>query len=98
MNTSELIICPECGQAKSNIKRYVLFETVIFILIAVRYKFNVYICCSECMKKNIIKKTFNFNILTAWFLWLILILPWHFIAYLLTYTNGHSLLIKKQFN
>jgi len=35
-----------------------------------------YVACPRCMKKEIIKKGFTYNILTANALWLVAILPW----------------------
>jgi hypothetical protein len=92
---NQLVVCNECKQTKTNIKRYRLFDTIVFVVFAARHESSVYTCCSECMREKIIKKTFNYNIFTAWALWLILMLPWHSFAYLLTYTNGHSRAIRK---
>ena len=83
-------ICPNCHHVREDLKHYVLFETVIFLVFAVSVKTDWHSCCSPCMRQLILKKTFNSNILTAWALWVMMILPWHLIAYLLTYTAGHS--------
>lgn len=86
----KFICCPECGEPKSNIKRFVLFSYILFLLIGARFKTSAYICCSGCMRKRIIRNTFNLNILSANVLWLIVILPWNIIAFLCTFISGHS--------
>jgi hypothetical protein len=92
---NQLIICPECCQPKGNIKRYKLFDNLLFLVFGAQAESSIYTCCSECMRKKIIKKTFNHNILAGWALWLVLIIPWHLIAYSLTYLWGHSKSVRK---
>lgn len=72
-----------------------MWDKIIFLVIAAQHQSRQYTCCSECMREKIPKKTFNRNILTAWVLWVILMFPWHMIAYVLTYLPGHSKSVKK---
>lgn len=92
---NQLIVCPECGVPKSNIKRYRLFDRFIGMVVAAQYESSIHTCCSDCMRSTIIKKTFGWIILNANLFWVVLILPWHTAAYLLSFLEGHSPLVKK---
>ena len=92
---NQLIVCPVCKISKNNIKRHRLFDRLLFLIIVVQHETGLYTCCSQCMRKKIVKKTFNYTILTAWILWVLIIIPWHLIVYVLTFSPGHSNSVKK---
>jgi phosphate/sulfate permease len=87
---NKLIKCRVCHIPKNNIKEYKLFNSVVFIGIAILHRSATHTCCAQCMRKLIIKKTFNISILTAWILWPIMPFLFHFIVFLISFTKGHS--------
>jgi len=96
-NENQMILCPACGVPKNNIKRFVLMERVICILIAANMQQSTYTCCAECMRPIIIRKTINTNIITANFIRLPVILPMHIIKFFLIYLEGHFKSITKKY-
>lgn len=86
----QFIICPVCGEPKTNVKRFVLISFALFLLFGASYRTTVNICCSVCMRKSIIRNTFNLNILTANVLWLVVILPCNIVQFIRSYVPGHS--------
>ncbi len=82
--------CPVCGKETTSLKGYTLYERLVFLIILVSHKTNFYTACPHCMRKIIVRKTFNSTIVTGWILWLVLILPWHALAYLFTFSPGLS--------
>ena len=90
-----LIRCPECGELSDSIKRFKMFDYLIFIGIAGWWREVTYTCCPKCMKKHILHKCFTYNILTANIMWLIMILPMSIIQLIRNSRPGHSKAVKK---
>lgn len=95
MSNNIILQCPECGRFSDSIKRYRIIDFCLFILIAANCRYVEYTCCPDCMRKHILEKGFTYNIITANFLWLILILPWSIILILCSYSKGHSKAVLK---
>jgi len=85
-----LILCNSCKEYKSNIKQFKLISSLLFFGVGAIFKSVKSTCCSSCMRKTILKNTFDLKILTGNILWLILIIPWNLVLVLLTYLDGHS--------
>jgi len=87
---NQLIKCPECGAEKTDIKQYKLYKYLIFFVFGATFETQKFTCCGQCMRTTIVRKTFNYNILTAWAIWPLTILPMHAIKFFCTYIPGHS--------
>ena len=83
-------ICPECGKSTDSLKRFVLPHFWLFLVCYIQWQNVEYTCCPECMRKHILAKGF-LHIITANFIWPIVILPWVLIQFIRTYSKGHSL-------
>ncbi len=85
-----MLTCPKCGEETDSLKRYVLPEMILFLFVYYSYQHSTYTCCPHCMRKQILKKGFTYNIITANIMWLFVIFPWSVIQLLKSYTKGHS--------
>lgn len=93
---SDLVVCPECGCTSDSIKRYDLPHIWVFLGIYIYYQNIEYTCCPHCMRKHIFVKGFTYNIITANFFWLFVLLPWSLIQLLRSFTHGHSDDVKRE--
>jgi hypothetical protein len=69
-------------------KRYRVFDYLCFLFVAFAYQTVMRTCCPRCMRKSLLLRTF-LNLPLANILWP-LVLIGHGIAFLATFTNGHS--------
>lgn len=82
--------CPECGKYSDSIKCYRIPDLWLCLVIFVRWATQGKVCCPSCMRKQILLHGFTYNIITANFLWLFILLPWCLVQFLRTFTHGHS--------
>ena len=88
--TSGLLTCPECGKSTDSLKRFTLPHFWLFLVCYVQWQNVEYTCCPECMRKHILAKGL-LHVITANFIWPIIIFPWVLIQFIRTYSKGHSL-------
>ena len=85
------ITCPICGRKSDSIKRYKMFRHCLFLICYTQWQTVTYTCCPDCMRKKILDEgIFTSKIITANFLWLILILPLSIIQLFMCNQKGHS--------
>lgn len=85
------ITCPVCGRKTDSIKRFTMFKECLFLICYTRWRMVTYTCCPDCMRKKILDEgVFTSKIITANFLWLVLILPIAIIQLFLCSQKGHS--------
>lgn len=68
--------CPECGRMTDSLKQATLFNKLLFLMVYTRWQTVRYTCCPECMRKHIAEHSAS-TLLSANFLWPLLVLPIH---------------------
>ena len=86
---SPLIACPKCGKPSPSLKQLVLCNLLVFVFVMAFTRRGTYTSCPSCMRGTILERTL-INIIPANVLWLIIVLPWHTVQFLRTYSEGHS--------
>lgn len=89
-----VIPCPVCGEPSDSIKRYFIFDLIVFILIYAWWRQGYYIACPRCIRKHILERM-AVNLIPANFMWPILIFSVGIVEILLSYQKGHSTAVYK---
>jgi hypothetical protein len=84
------IKCPGCGTLTKSLKSYRLIDFLLFIGIYGGARHVTVTACPDCMRREILKRTFSWSILTGNVIWLIAGLPYHLALLIANTTKGHS--------
>jgi hypothetical protein len=85
--------CPCCGQPTQSLKRYRVFDYLVFLFIFVGYQSVMKTACPRCMRKSLLLRSLV-NLVLANVLAPIMLLM-HGIAFLATFSKGHSTSVLK---
>jgi hypothetical protein len=80
--------CPHCGQATRSLKRYRVFDYLLFLFVAFAYQSVMHTACPRCMRKSLLLRSLV-NLVLANFLFPLVALV-HGTAFLATFSQGHS--------
>lgn len=85
----QLVRCPACGVPSPAIKQYVLCNLLVFVFVMAFTRRATYTSCGPCMRRTILERS-AINLITAHVLWPIIVLPWHTVQFIRSYSEGHS--------
>jgi hypothetical protein len=80
--------CPRCGRGTTSLKRYRMYDFVLFLWVAFSWQTATYAACPPCMRKLLGWRAL-LNAVPANALWPVVLLL-HGALALASYTQGHS--------
>jgi hypothetical protein len=80
--------CPHCGKPTDSLKRYRVFRVLLFLFVGYYLETVMHMACPRCMRRSLALRTLV-NLPTANLLWPVVVV-FHGILLLRSYTNGHS--------
>lgn len=90
-----ILPCPSCHLPTDSMKRFKLFQLLIFLIIFAHVRTAVYTSCPGCMRKIILERTF-INIIPANLIWPIVFI-FNIVYFTITFVPGPSRSIRKEF-
>src|SRR5262249_17863446 len=80
--------CPHCGQHTQNLKRYRIYDYLLFLFFGAGWQLATYTACARCMRRIIGLRT-ALNVVSANFLFPLVFVP-HVVQFLRSFAKGHS--------
>lgn len=84
-----MLPCPKCRKLTHSLKRYRVYQFVLFLLIGGGARAATYTMCPSCMRGTLIKLTL-INMIPGNLVWLFVVLPLHFVNFCRSFTRGAS--------
>jgi hypothetical protein len=85
--------CPRCGQPTQSLKRYRVFDYLLFLYVFFAYQSVMHTACPRCMRKSLALRTLLNMVLANILAPLVLLV--HGFAFLRTFSKGHSASVLK---
>jgi hypothetical protein len=80
--------CPHCGRPTQSLKRYRVFDYLVFLFVAFSVQTVMHTACPRCMRTSLLLRS-ALNVVLANFLCPVVLLV-HGMEFLATFSKGHS--------